>query len=156
MIWINSVLALLAVVLGTSCIAAIWSVLILLSGGYSGIIAQFAALAVVVLLSLNGMRSGSLRALCAIALQAFATLYQSYIVAVGMIAGEMGFQVTDALSKIGFDFAFAVARAQAVRSDLLLYFVALVVAGVFGFGWQGKRSPLPGGRPAKKKLAERT
>lgn len=155
MIWINSVLALLAVVLGTSCIAAIWSVLILLSGGHSGIIAQFAALAVVVLLSLNGMRSGFARALCAIGLQAFATLYQSYIVAVGMIAGEMGFQVSDALSKIGFDFAFAVARAQAVRSDLLLYLVALVVAGVFGFGWRGQRNPVISTPSAKKKLPDR-
>ena len=118
--------------LGVTSVAAIWSILSLISGGFGGFFALLVALVIVLLLHAFGYRAGFKRGCLALALMAASTVYQAYIFASGTIAGEMGFSLRESALLIGPKLAFALVRAHTVSAELWCYGLALVLA--FGLG----------------------
>lgn len=139
----NHILGLVATVLGTSCIAALWAFLPLFSmlpGGFDSarlhtllaFAAPVAALAVYLLLAFNGYRPGAGRAVAALLLYLIAAAYANYVTSAGLIAGQLGFTLAGALQRIGPEMAFALLRANAGMMELLLYVVGAGTALLLG------------------------
>lgn len=139
----NRLLGLLATLLGTSCIAALWAFLPLfamLPGGFDSarlhtllaFAAPVAALMVFLLLSFNGYRAGWGRGLAALALYFLAAAYANYVTSAGLIAGQLGFTLAGALQRIGPEMALALWQANQQVMDLLLYLVGAGSALLLG------------------------
>lgn len=123
---------LLFTLLGVTSVAAIWSILSLISGGFGGFFALLVALAIALLLHSFGYRAGVKRAVLAVVLMAASTIYQAYIFASGTIAGEMGFSLRESALLIGPKLAFALVRAHTSAAELWCYGLALIVAFALG------------------------
>lgn len=131
-------LAALAAVLGTACIAALWSLLALQGGAPWP--ALLAALGVVALLHLNGQPAGRLRACTAVLLYLGAAIYAGYIEASGRIGGTLGLSLFESLRQIGAEMALAWMRAHRDAADLLWYAGGLAICILLGWWW-GRRVP---------------
>lgn len=140
---VNALLGLIATVLGTSCIAALWSFLPLfatVSGGFDSsrlhtLLAfggPFAALALFGLLAFNGYRPGPGRALAALLLYLSAALYANYVTSAGLIAGQLGYTLGEAMQRIGPELALALVRSGFSTMDLLLYLAGAGLAALLG------------------------
>lgn len=140
---VNALLGLIATLLGTSCIAALWSFLPLfatVSGGFdSGRLhtllafgGPVAALALFGLLAFNGYRAGPGRALAALGLYLVAALYANYVTSAGLIAGQLGYTLGEAMQRVGPELALALVRAGFSTVDLLLYIAGAGLAALLG------------------------
>lgn len=140
---VNALLGLIATVLGTSCIAALWSFLPLfatVSGGFdSGRLhtllafgGPVAALALFGLLAFNGYRAGPGRALTALLLYLVAAAYANYVTSAGLIAGQLGYTLGEAMQRIGPELAVALVRSAFSAMDLLLYLAGAGLAALLG------------------------
>jgi hypothetical protein len=134
----SSVLQLVSIVLGTLCLGALWSIFSAISGGLSGVFALLAALAIVGLCAFNGFRASLARALLACGMLLLAMVYQAYLQAAAIVAAQLGTGLYETARSLGFEFAFAVARAQTPLAVQLWYAIALVLALLLGLLW---RSP---------------
>lgn len=123
---------LLFTLLGVTSVAAIWSILSLISGGFGGFFALLVALAIALLLHSFGYRAGVKRGVLALLLMAAGTIYQAYIFAAGTIAGEMGFSLRESALLIGPKLAFALVRAHTSAAELWCYGLALILAFALG------------------------
>lgn len=143
---LNFLLALLAAVLGTSCIAAFWSLLALRGAGML-VLAPVVAAAIVLLLRFNGQPAGPWRALAAGLLFAGAALYAAYIEASGSIGAELGLSLLESLRQIGPEMAVAWWLAHHGWADALWYAAGLLVA--LGLAWRWGLSTAPAARRAR-------
>ncbi|MCU0754354.1 MAG: hypothetical protein MUE46_04435 [Xanthomonadales bacterium] len=139
----NRVLGLLATLLGTSCIAALWAFLPLFSvlpGLFDSarlhtllaLAAPVAALTVCFLLAFNGYRAGRGRAVAALLLYLVAALYANYVTSAGLIAGQLGYTLAGAIGRIGPEMALALWRAHLGAMEFLLYLVGAGLALLLG------------------------
>lgn len=133
MLVFHSALAVLAAVLGTACIAALWSLLVL-QGGHPWP-ALLAGGAIAALLRFNGQPAGRLRAVIALLLYAGAGAYAGYIEASGRIGGTMGLNLFESLRQIGGEMALAWWRAHHDVADLLWYAGGMLLAVLLGWFW---------------------
>lgn len=140
---VNAVLGLIATVLGTSCVAALWSFLplfVAISGGFDSsrlhaLLAfggPFAALALLGLLAFNGYRPGPGRALAALGLYLVAAIYANFVTSAGLIAGQLGYTLGEAMQRIGPEMALALVRSGFSTMDLLLYLAGAGLAALLG------------------------
>lgn len=129
---------LLFCLLGVTSVAAIWSILSLISGGFGGFFALLVALTIALLLHSFGYPAGIKRGVLALFLMAASTIYQGYIFASGTIAGEMGFSLRESALLIGPKLAFALVRAHTSAVELWCYGLALVLAFALGM-YMGRR-----------------
>lgn len=140
---VNALLGLIATLLGTSCIAALWSFLPLfatVSGGFDSsrlhtLLAfggPIAALALFGLLAFNGYRAGPGRALAALGLYLVAAAYANYVTSAGLIAGQLGYTLGEAMQRVGPELALALVRAGFSTIDLLLYLAGAGLAALLG------------------------
>lgn len=147
---LNQLLGLIATLLGTSCIAALWSFLPLfsaISGGFdSGRLhtllafgGPVAALALFGLLAFNGYRAGRGRSLAALLLYGVAAAYANYVTSAGLIAGQLGYTLGESMQRVGPELAFALVRASFTTMDLLLYLAGAGLAALLG-GWPRSRA----------------
>jgi|JI7StandDraft_1071085.scaffolds.fasta_scaffold00099_39 hypothetical protein len=140
---INTGLGLIATLLGTSCIAALWSFLPLfatISGGFdSGRLhtllafgGPVAALTLFGLLAFNGYRAGPGRGVAALLLYLTAAAYANYVTSAGLIAGQLGYTLAEAMQRVGPELALALVRSSFTTLDLLLYLAGAGLAALLG------------------------
>ncbi len=146
----NRVLGLVAILLGTSCIAALWAFLPLFStipGWFDSarlhtllaLAAPLAALTIWILLAFNGYRAGSGRGTASLLLYFAAAIYANYVTSAGLIAGQLGYTLGGAIQRIGPEMAFALWRANIGSMEILLYAVGAGVAVLLGIAPWGRR-----------------
>gem|GEM_PF-3463588 len=123
----------LFVLLSVASMAAIWSILSLISGGFGGYMAVIVAVCIVLMLHSYGYTPSLVRAFAALALMSLSVIYQAYLFAAGTIAGEMGFTLGESVKMIGPDLAYALIRAHLTQIELVCYGLALLLA--FLMGW---------------------
>ena len=123
----------LFVLLSVASMAAIWSILSLISGGFGGYMALIVAVCIVLMLHSFGYRPGFMRALAASLLMSLSVIYQAYLFAAGTIAGEMGFTLGESVNMIGPDLAYALIRAHLTQIELVCYGLSLLMAFVLGW-----------------------
>jgi hypothetical protein len=118
--------------LSVASIAAIWSILSLISGGFGGYMALVVAVVIVLLLHSFAFEAGLGRALFASVLMGLSVLYQGYLFAAGILAGEMGYSLSESVRIIGLELAVAIFRGRTENVELICYGVALLVAFLLG------------------------
>lgn len=123
----------LFVLLSVASMAAIWSILSLISGGFGGYMALIIAVCIVLMLHSFGYAPGFMRALSSLVLMSLSVIYQAYLFAAGTIAGEMGFTLGESVKMIGPDLAYALIRAHQTQIELVCYGLSLFLA--FLLGW---------------------
>lgn len=123
----------LFVLLSVASMAAIWSILSLISGGFGGFMAPIVAVCIVLMLHSFGYASGFMRALAALVLMSLSVIYQAYLFAAGTIAGEMGFTLGESVKMIGPDLAYALIRAHLTKIELVCYGLSLLLALLLGW-----------------------
>ena len=123
----------LFVLLSVASMAAIWSILSLISGGFGGFMAPIVAVCIVLMLHSFGYASGFMRALAALVLMSLSVIYQAYLFAAGTIAGEMGFTLGESVKMIGPDLAYALIRAHLTQIELVCYGLSLLLALLLGW-----------------------
>ena len=113
--------------------AAIWSILSLISGGFGGYMALIVAICIVLMLHSFGYAPGIMRGLVALSLMSLSVIYQAYLFAAGTIAGEMGFTLGESVKMIGPELAYALIRAHLTQIELVCYGLSLLLALVLGW-----------------------
>lgn len=122
----------LFVVLSVASMAAVWSILSLISGGFGGYMALIVAVCIVLMLHSFGYAPGFMRALLALVLMSLGVIYQAYLFAAGTIAGEMGFSLGESVRMIGPDLAYSLIRAHMTQLELVCYGISILLAFVLG------------------------
>ena len=122
----------LFVVLSVASMAAVWSILSLISGGFGGYMALIVAVCIVLMLHSFGYAPGFVRALLALVLMSLGVIYQAYLFAAGTIAGEMGFSLGESVRMIGPDLAYSLIRAHMTQLELVCYGISILLAFVLG------------------------
>lgn len=122
----------LFVVLSVASMAAVWSILSLISGGFGGYMALIVAVCIVLMLHSFGYAPGFMRALLALVLMSLGVVYQAYLFAAGTIAGEMGFSLGESVRMIGPDLAYSLIRAHITQLELVCYGISILLAFVLG------------------------
>ena len=122
----------LFVVLSVASMAAVWSILSLISGGFGGYMALIVAVCIVLMLHSFGYAPGFMRALVALVLMSLSVIYQAYLFAAGTIAGEMGFSLGESVLMIGPDLAYSLIRAHMTQLELICYGSSILLAFVLG------------------------
>ena len=122
----------LFVVLSVASMAAVWSILSLISGGFGGYMALIVAVCIVLMLHSFGYAPGFVRALLALVLMSLGVIYQAYLFAAGTIAGEMGFSLGESVRMIGPDLAYSLIRAHITQLELVCYGISILLAFVLG------------------------
>ena len=122
----------LFVVLSVASMAAVWSILSLISGGFGGYMALIVAVCIVLMLHSFGYSPGFMRALLALVLMSLGVIYQAYLFAAGTIAGEMGFSLGESVRMIGPDLAYSLIRAHITQLELVCYGISVLLAFVLG------------------------
>ena len=122
----------LFVVLSVASMAAVWSILSLISGGFGGYMALIVAVCIVLMLHSFGYAPGFMRALLALVLMSLGVVYQAYLFAAGTIAGEMGFSLGESVRMIGPDLAYSLIRAHMTQLELVCYGISIFLAFVLG------------------------
>lgn len=122
----------LFVVLSVASMAAVWSILSLISGGFGGYMALIVAVCIVLMLHSFGYAPGFVRALVALVLMSLSVIYQAYLFAAGTIAGEMGFSLGESVLMIGPDLAYSLIRAHMTQLELICYGSSILLAFVLG------------------------
>ena len=122
----------LFVVLSVASMAAVWSILSLISGGFGGYMALIVAVCIVLMLHSFGYAPGFMRALLALVLMSLGVIYQAYLFAAGTIAGEMGFSLGESVRMIGPDLAYSLIRAHITQLELVCYGISILLAFVLG------------------------
>lgn len=122
----------LFVVLSVASMAAVWSILSLISGGFGGYMALIVAVCIVLMLHSFGYAPGFMRALLALVLMSLGVVYQAYLFAAGTIAGEMGFSLGESVRMIGPDLAYSLIRAHMTQLELVCYGISILLAFVLG------------------------
>ena len=123
----------LFVLLSVASMAAIWSILSLISGGFGGYMALIVAICIVLMLHSFGYAPSLMRGLAALSLMSLSVIYQAYLFAAGTIAGEMGFTLGESVKMIGPELAYALIRAHLTQIELVCYGLSLLVALVLGW-----------------------
>ena len=122
----------LFVVLSVASMAAVWSILSLISGGFGGYMALIVAVCIVLMLHSFGYAPSFMRALLALVLMSLGVVYQAYLFAAGTIAGEMGFSLGESVRMIGPDLAYSLIRAHMTQLELVCYGISILLAFVLG------------------------
>ena len=122
----------LFVVLSVASMAAVWSILSLISGGFGGYMALIVAVCIVLMLHSFGYAPGFVRARVALVLMSLSVIYQAYLFAAGTIAGEMGFSLGESVLMIGPDLAYSLIRAHMTQLELICYGSSILLAFVLG------------------------
>ena len=122
----------LFVVLSVASMAAVWSILSLISGGFGGYMALIVAVCIVLMLHSFGYAPSFMRALLALVLMSLGVVYQAYLFAAGTIAGEMGFSLGESVRMIGPDLAYSLIRAHITQLELVCYGISILLAFVLG------------------------
>lgn len=123
----------LFVLLSVASMAAIWSILSLISGGFGGYMALIVAICIVLMLHSFGYAPSLIRGLAALSLMSLSVIYQAYLFAAGTIAGEMGFTLGESVKMIGPELAYALIRAHLTQIELVCYGLSLLLALVLGW-----------------------
>jgi hypothetical protein len=129
-------------------IAAIWSILSMISGGLGAYFAPVCACVLAWLSSAFGFRSGAPRAFIATLMTLLCIGYQSFLFAAGTVAGLMGLSLNEAVRSIGAELTISIIRAHTSQLQLVCYGLALVLA--FLLGWKLKAGTLVSA-PMKKR-----
>lgn len=148
----NHLLGWAAVLLASSCVAALWSLLptiiaLMVAGMpkpalFMGVMAPLVGLLAVLILGVNGMTASAIRGVCAVLLFVAMGVYANYVVSAGMIAGSMAFNQFESMQRIGLDMALALARSQQSVVSLALYAVGATLAFFFGVAGFSRRARL--------------
>lgn len=123
----------LFMLLSVASMAAIWSILSLISGGFGAYMALVVAICIVSMLHSFGYTPGLVRGVVAFALMSLSVIYQAYLFAAGTIAGEMGFSLGESVKMIGPELAYALIRAHLTQIELLCYGASLLLALLLGW-----------------------
>ncbi len=151
---INFILGAVAGLLAAAAIGAVWSLIGLATGGRAAWMAPVAGLLLLLMLRFNGHPPGWRRAVAAVLLLVFTMAHANYVMASGFIAASTGRDLLDALTLIGPDMAFAVAKAHASSIEWLCYGLALLGSGVLGYRQPGEPGLAPA--PVRKRAKAAT
>jgi hypothetical protein len=146
--FIRSLTSFFMLALCALAIAAIWSILSMISGGLGAYFAPVCAFVLVWLSGAFGFRSGAPRAFVATVMTLLCIGYQSFLFAAGTVAGLMGLSLNESVRSIGAELTISIIRAHTSQSQLICYGLALVLA--FLLGWNFRASTLAS-TPTKKR-----
>jgi hypothetical protein len=122
--------ALFLLLLGSTGIAAAWTLFALAAGGQASWIAVVAAFDAALLLRIGRMRGGWARAAAAVAGTALCIALANWAIVATQVGRSIGVPPWDSLLRLGPDFTLTLARLANGPVDLAWWGAALVVAAV--------------------------
>jgi hypothetical protein len=135
---LRHIASLLMFALAALSIAAIWSIVSMISGGQGAFVAPVCGAVIGGLTIVFGWRRGLIRGLLASLMMMLCIGYQSFLFAAGTIAGLMGLSLSEAIHSMGVDLTLSMIRAHTQHIQLWMYALALIIAFVLGCFWDRK------------------